>query len=287
MSDRIKIQRKKATISTYTQPSLAQKSTQGFGLSSSSPSQSIASPQSHDISRISLRPQAKLTVSQPGDKYEQEADNVAEQVMGMAVPETLEFSNVQTPQNSLQTNQQQPNQQLDLAKINADADALFKAIDGWGTDEDTILKILANKTPAEIAAIKQAYIDHYGRNLDQDLVSEMSGDDLKEAQTKLSGDKAQAAIEALNNSIGFFNDDEAKIEETLSALSPEDLKQMKQMAEKDPAVKAKLDNVLDYLGGEDKEVTEALLEGDKEKAAAARIAEAIEGLGTDEKAVYK
>ncbi|MBF2064572.1 MAG: DUF4157 domain-containing protein [Calothrix sp. C42_A2020_038] len=102
LRDRTKIQQKKAVTSTYSQPSLAQKSTQGFGLSSFSPSQSIASSQSHDISRISLRPQAKLTVGQPGDIYEQEADNVAEQVMRMAASETLEFSSPQTAQNSLQ-----------------------------------------------------------------------------------------------------------------------------------------------------------------------------------------
>ncbi len=35
-------------------------------------------PLVHDISRISLRrPQPQLTVSQPGDQYEQEADSVA------------------------------------------------------------------------------------------------------------------------------------------------------------------------------------------------------------------
>ncbi|OYE01411.1 ImmA/IrrE family metallo-endopeptidase [Nostoc sp. 'Peltigera membranacea cyanobiont' 232] len=40
-------------------------------------------PLSHDISHISLhRPQAKLTLDQPGDKYEQEADMMA-QVMSM------------------------------------------------------------------------------------------------------------------------------------------------------------------------------------------------------------
>jgi hypothetical protein len=38
----------------------------------------------HDISHISLRPQARLTVSQPGDIYEREADKVAQQVMGMS-----------------------------------------------------------------------------------------------------------------------------------------------------------------------------------------------------------
>lgn len=102
MSDRTKIQQKKAVTFTYSQPTLAQKSIPGFGWSSFSPSQSIASPQSHDISRISLRPQAKLTVGQPGDIYEQEADNVAEQVMRMAARETWEFSSAQTAQNSLQ-----------------------------------------------------------------------------------------------------------------------------------------------------------------------------------------
>jgi len=38
----------------------------------------------HDFSSLStLRPQAKLTVSQPGDQYEKEADRVADQVMRM------------------------------------------------------------------------------------------------------------------------------------------------------------------------------------------------------------
>ncbi|OKH50474.1 hypothetical protein NIES2101_19265 [Calothrix sp. HK-06] len=294
MSERQKIQRQKAPP-IYSHPHLAQSTQDISSLPPVKETASTASTPNHDISQISLRPQSRLAVSQLGDQYEQEAECIAtQQTDGYQIQRTpsissinnqiLQCQNVDTPK---QTVDQQHTQQLDLAKINADADAIFKAVDGWGTDEDTILKVLANKTPAEIAAIKQVYTDHYGRNLDSDLASEMSGNDLKEAQVKLSGDKALGAIEALNNSIGFFNDDEAKIEETLSALSPEDLKRMKQMAEKDPAIKAKLDNVLDHLGGEDKEVTEALLLGDKEKAAAARIAEAIEGLGTDEKAVYK
>ena len=44
--------------------------------------QPLNKPLTHDISRMSLRrPQTKLTVSQPGDIYEQEADRVAGQVM--------------------------------------------------------------------------------------------------------------------------------------------------------------------------------------------------------------
>ena len=42
-------------------------------------------PLSHDISRISFRrPQAKLTVGEPGDQYEQEADWMANRVMSMS-----------------------------------------------------------------------------------------------------------------------------------------------------------------------------------------------------------
>ena len=60
-------------------------------------------PITHDISRISLRrPQAKLTVGEPGDKYEQEADWMANQVMRMVVPDKLNYLSVQPVQDSLQ-----------------------------------------------------------------------------------------------------------------------------------------------------------------------------------------
>ncbi|MDZ8188958.1 MAG: DUF4157 domain-containing protein [Nostoc sp. ChiSLP02] len=57
----------------------------------------------HDISRIALRrPQAKLMVGEPGDKYEQQAEQVANQVMRMAVPNKLNTPSVESPQDSLQ-----------------------------------------------------------------------------------------------------------------------------------------------------------------------------------------
>ena len=80
-------QPKKATNASFSIPTLKQP-TRGFGLNSSDASPQVATevqplnkPLSHDISRISLRPQTKLTVNQPGDVYEQEADRVASQVM--------------------------------------------------------------------------------------------------------------------------------------------------------------------------------------------------------------
>jgi len=110
MRDRVMFQRQKVVTSSLTNPSLTLP-TRGFGLQPdaalpqamkvpssvqnipSSSGQSLQEevfkkpPLGHDISRISLRPQAKLTVSQPEDPYEQEADWVADQVMRMRAPE--------------------------------------------------------------------------------------------------------------------------------------------------------------------------------------------------------
>ncbi|MHC5756534.1 eCIS core domain-containing protein [Nostoc sp.] len=112
---------KKAGTSTFSNPSLVSPTsptlaepTRGFGLpknniiqtateestnlqeTQSADEQSLLSEAisqrsfGHDISRIALRrPQAKLTVGEPNDKYEQEADRMANQVMQMASPATL------------------------------------------------------------------------------------------------------------------------------------------------------------------------------------------------------
>ncbi|MEH2079374.1 MAG: DUF4157 domain-containing protein [Nostoc sp.] len=82
------VSRQKQTTTNFSIPSLKHP-IRGFGLESSAISrqavpevQPLHKPLTHDISRIPLRnPQAKLSISQPGDKYEQEADSVAQQVM--------------------------------------------------------------------------------------------------------------------------------------------------------------------------------------------------------------
>lgn len=81
------LSRDKKTTTGFSIPSLKHP-TRGFGLESSAISpqavnevQPLHKPVTHDISRISLRTQAKLSISQPGDFYEQEADSVAQQVM--------------------------------------------------------------------------------------------------------------------------------------------------------------------------------------------------------------
>ncbi|MFN6440918.1 MAG: DUF4157 domain-containing protein [Nostoc sp. DedSLP01] len=83
MKERI-IQPKKTTADSFSIPSLKQ-SIRGFGSQPSAASSSAVPDNSlvHDISRIPLRrPQTKLTINQPGDMYEQQADAVAHEVVG-------------------------------------------------------------------------------------------------------------------------------------------------------------------------------------------------------------
>jgi len=58
---------------------------------------------------------------------------------------------------------------------NKDADDLRNAMKGLGTDESTLIKILGNRNPAEIEAIKRAYLTKYGKDLGVAIKSETSG----------------------------------------------------------------------------------------------------------------
>ncbi len=186
--------------------------------------------------------------------------------------------------------------QVDPKVISAKADSLFKAMDGWGTDEDSVMGALKGLKPAEIEALKKQYQDHYGRSLDADLESELGGSDLAEAKAHLTSNPVDSALAALNNSTGFFNDDEAKIEQTLRDLKPEQLTELQKRAGTDPKTKEILDKVGGALGGGDKEVFDALIKGDAATADAVRMDEAMGSSssgwnplswGTDEDKVYK
>lgn len=47
---------------------------------------------------------------------------------------------------------------------------------GLGTDEDTIIKILAHRNGAQRKLIREAYAAAYGEDLLKDLEKELSGD---------------------------------------------------------------------------------------------------------------
>lgn len=58
---------------------------------------------------------------------------------------------------------------------NKDADELRTAMKGLGTDDKALIKILGYRNPAEIEAIKKAYLAKYGKDLSAAVKSETSG----------------------------------------------------------------------------------------------------------------
>ena len=57
----------------------------------------------------------------------------------------------------------------------ADAEALRKAMKGFGTDEAALIKICANRSNTQRQQIKAAYKAAFGRDLIEDLKSELHG----------------------------------------------------------------------------------------------------------------
>ena len=59
--------------------------------------------------------------------------------------------------------------------IEYDADELYEAMDGFGTDEDTLIEIIASRPASTLEKIKKKYYEKYKRNLEDDIEDETSG----------------------------------------------------------------------------------------------------------------
>ena len=59
--------------------------------------------------------------------------------------------------------------------IEYDADELRKAMKGLGTNEDTLIEIIASRPPAILRQIKEKFNEKYKRDLEKDVKSETSG----------------------------------------------------------------------------------------------------------------
>ncbi|MDZ8189411.1 MAG: hypothetical protein RMX96_31815 [Nostoc sp. ChiSLP02] len=107
----------------------------------------------HDISRISLRrPQAKLSVGEVGDKYEQQADMIANQVISMSAPSPQ----LQTkPQSEAiletLTNSQTPQIQRDEGGNNLER--LNEMLDRFNVPEEEVIQLCGQLTNPEKATV--------------------------------------------------------------------------------------------------------------------------------------
>ena len=65
---------------------------------------------------------------------------------------------------------------LFMSPVDYDCWSLKKAMKGMGTNEDTLIEILATRTNNDINLIKKRYLEMYNKTLEQDLSSDLSGD---------------------------------------------------------------------------------------------------------------
>ncbi|KAL3461161.1 hypothetical protein BJX64DRAFT_261429 [Aspergillus heterothallicus] len=107
-----------------------------------------------------------------------------------------------------------------------EADALRKAMKGWGTDEAALIAVLAKPDPLQMSLIRNTYMERHGRNLEKDLKSELSGD-LELILLSLAAGPLGQDIAYLREALSGIGTDEVAINDVLIGRSNADLRAIK------------------------------------------------------------
>ncbi|MBT9582315.1 DnaJ domain-containing protein [bacterium] len=170
---------------------------------------------------------------------------------------------------------------------NKDSNELYKAMHGGlglGTDEGALFKALDGKSKEQIDKLKANYKDHYGKDLNADLKSELSGKDFQRAEALMKGNQSAADATALQQSVGVLWNDNKDIHKTLEGKTAEQRKAIAEEYKKQTGKELKT-QLSREMSGTDKDQAMALLDGNTAKADAAKIQRAVKGAGTDEAAI--
>ena len=84
--------------------------------------------------------------------------------------------------------------------MSSDAEAMRNAMKGFGTDEEALIKIVANRTNAQRQKIKDEYKTAYGRDLISDLKDELRGK-LEDAMVALFTEPIEYDCDSLKNAM--------------------------------------------------------------------------------------
>ena len=144
-------------------------------------------------------------------------------------------------------------------------------------DEEGVIAVLRGMTAAKGHALDvSVYPASGGNTLDAHLQHylDADSDDYATASAYLRGDAREGARRELADSTGVFNDDEARIEATMRALSPDDLAALG----RDPAI---MEDVRGALDGTDAQVFDALIAGNYAAADAHRMRDAVDAARRD------
>ncbi|KAL8802055.1 MAG: hypothetical protein Q9182_004068 [Xanthomendoza sp. 2 TL-2023] len=118
-----------------------------------------------------------------------------------------------------------PNQVAHLDASGA-ADQLRKAMKGFGTDESTLIRILAHMPPQEIPVVKQTYQQRHHRSLESDIQTECSGY-FEFALLAILRGPLQQDVWCLNNALKGAGTKEALLDDVLICRSNADMRAIK------------------------------------------------------------
>ena len=107
-----------------------------------------------------------------------------------------------------------------------DVETLRKAMEGWGTDEATLIKVIANRSNSQRQAIKAQYKATYGRDLIEDLKKETNGK-LEDAFVALFTEPVEYDADTLRDAMKGAGTNEDTLIEIISSRTPQQLQAIK------------------------------------------------------------
>ena len=110
--------------------------------------------------------------------------------------------------------------------MSSDVETLRKAMEGFGTDEATLIKVIANRTNRQRQQIKAQYKATYGRDLIEDLKKETHGK-LEDAFVALFTDPIEYDADSLRGAMKGAGTNEDTLIEIISSRTPQQMAAVK------------------------------------------------------------
>lgn len=102
---------------------------------------------------------------------------------------------------------------------------------GWGTDENSLIAILGDRTTDELQVLKKMYKTMHGKDLEKELMSELSGD-LKYTVKLLMMSRAERDSYCLSKAMAGLGTDEMVLIEILTSRSNQEIEAISSVFEK-------------------------------------------------------
>ena len=178
-----------------------------------------------------------------------------------------------------------------------DSEQCYKAIKGLGTDEDTLIEILATRPNWMIKKIKDVYNNTYKKDLEKDVIGDTSGTLQKLfvsiLQCNRSDNKTPDIDKAKEMAIDLFKGDkeknkigldEDKIVKYFGLLSPCELMHLAREFHREYG-KSLINVIEDEFGGDLRKLIKTIFYANicPSEYFATRVQESVKGIGTEEK----